>query len=224
MLQLKEILEKERERSTMEQCLVIHLFREGTFYRAYEWSAWLCLRYFTELKVTHRLLKGGKDIIFVGFPLTSLQRYTPEGASVVPLDDRDIEMTLPADVFSPVAECETLHDFKQYGFFDHKLRRFYYPFCSLQSFKSGHKTKVGGIFLEFMEKTDKNTCFNLEKTDKMCYFAQKKWTQGNQVLRPVCLWNWESLLIPHCLLLISPTCGSPGPSAVSAQTKWSWEA
>ena len=41
MSQLKEILEKERERSTMEQCSVIHLFREGTFYRAYEWSAWL---------------------------------------------------------------------------------------------------------------------------------------------------------------------------------------
>jgi retron-type reverse transcriptase len=66
------------------------------------------------------------------------------------------------------------HDFKQYGFFDHKLRRFYYPFCSHQSFKSGRKTKVGGIFLEFMEKTDKNTCFNLGKTDKMCCFCIEK--------------------------------------------------
>ena len=117
MSQLKEILQKEKERDSVEQCTLIHLFREGTFYRAYEWSAWLCLHYFTELKVTHRLLKGGEDIIFVGFPLTSLQRYTPEGASVVPLDDRGIEMTLPADVFSPVAECETLQanfaDWKQ---------------------------------------------------------------------------------------------------------------
>ena len=57
------------------------------------------------------------------------------------------------------------HDFKQYGFFDHKLRRFYYPFCSHQSYKSGRKTKVGGIFLEFMEKTDKMCCFCIEKTD-----------------------------------------------------------
>lgn len=67
MSQLKEILEKEKERGSLEQCAVIHLFREGTFYRAYEWSAWLCLRYFTELKVTHRMLKGGIDIIFDPF-------------------------------------------------------------------------------------------------------------------------------------------------------------
>ena len=54
MSQLKEILEKEKDRGSMGQCGVIHLFREGTFYRAYEWSAWLCVRYFAELKVTHR--------------------------------------------------------------------------------------------------------------------------------------------------------------------------
>ena len=41
MPQLKEILETERNRPTLEQCSVVHLFREGTFYRAYEWSAWL---------------------------------------------------------------------------------------------------------------------------------------------------------------------------------------
>jgi hypothetical protein len=41
MPQLKEILEKEGERSSLEQCTVIHLFRERMFYRAYEWSAWL---------------------------------------------------------------------------------------------------------------------------------------------------------------------------------------
>ena len=117
MSQLKEILQKEKERNNVDQCTVIHLFREGTFYRAYEWSAWLCLRYFTELKVTHRVLKGGEDIIFVGFPLTSLERYTPEGAAVLPLDDKGIEITLPADVFPPVADCETLQanftDWKQ---------------------------------------------------------------------------------------------------------------
>ncbi len=63
MSQLKEILEREKERGFLEQCGKMHLFREGTFYRAYEWSAWICQRYFTELKVTHRLLKGGEDIV-----------------------------------------------------------------------------------------------------------------------------------------------------------------
>ena len=84
----------------MEQCAAIHLFREGTFYRAYEWSAWLCVRYFTELKITHRLLKGGNDIVFVGFPLTSLDRYTPQGATVLPSGDKNVEMVLPADAFA----------------------------------------------------------------------------------------------------------------------------
>ncbi len=41
MSQLKEILEKDKERGSLEQCAVVHLFREGTFYRDYEWSGWL---------------------------------------------------------------------------------------------------------------------------------------------------------------------------------------
>ena len=108
MSQLKEILSIEQERSSLEQCAVIHLFREGTFYRAYEWSAWLCVRYFAELKVTHRLLKGGDDIVFVGFPLTSLDRYTPEGAEVFPSSDKSIEMTLPTEAFAPDVDIESL--------------------------------------------------------------------------------------------------------------------
>lgn len=116
MSQLKEILQKEKERDSVEQCMVIHLFREGTFYRAYEWSAWLCLHYFTELKVTHRLLKGGEDIIFVGFPLTSIDRYTPEGATVLPSGDKSLEMTLPAEVFAPDVDIESLRN----GFEDWK--------------------------------------------------------------------------------------------------------
>ena len=38
MPQLKEIIGKEKERVTTEQCATIYLFREGTFYRAYEWN------------------------------------------------------------------------------------------------------------------------------------------------------------------------------------------
>jgi hypothetical protein len=44
------------------------------------------------------MLKGGDDIVFVGFPLTSLDRYTPQGATVSPSDDKSIVMTLPTDV------------------------------------------------------------------------------------------------------------------------------
>ncbi len=41
-----EILEIERKRIDTGDFATIHLFVEGSFYRAYEWSAWLCLRYF----------------------------------------------------------------------------------------------------------------------------------------------------------------------------------
>ena len=45
MAQLKDILETEKLRADMAQCSRINLFKEGTFYRAYEWSAWLFTRY-----------------------------------------------------------------------------------------------------------------------------------------------------------------------------------
>ena len=39
MAQLKDILETEKLRTDMAQCLRVNLFKEGAFYRAYEWSA-----------------------------------------------------------------------------------------------------------------------------------------------------------------------------------------
>ena len=47
MAQIKEVLEIEYKREVKEDYLVIHLFEEGTFYRAYQLSAWLCHRYIT---------------------------------------------------------------------------------------------------------------------------------------------------------------------------------
>lgn len=110
MPHLKEILEKERLRDTEERFVEIHLFREGTFYRAYEWSAWLCVRYFTEMKVTHRVLKGGEDVVFVGFPLTSLERYTPKGAEVRVDGDECVGIVLPREVFRDGVDAESLQE------------------------------------------------------------------------------------------------------------------
>ena len=50
MAQIKEILEIENHRTN--DWTTIYLFAEGLFYRAYEWSAWLCCRYVNEFKVT----------------------------------------------------------------------------------------------------------------------------------------------------------------------------
>lgn len=53
MAKIKDVLEIESHRESIEQCRVINLFQEGTFYRAYEWSAWLCVRYIQQFKATN---------------------------------------------------------------------------------------------------------------------------------------------------------------------------
>ena len=53
MANIKDVLEIESHRESLEQCRVINLFQEGTFYRAYEWSAWLCVRYIQQFKATN---------------------------------------------------------------------------------------------------------------------------------------------------------------------------
>lgn len=52
MAKLSEILTAEKQRQDAAARLVIHLYQEGSFLRAYEWSAWLCCRYLNSFKVT----------------------------------------------------------------------------------------------------------------------------------------------------------------------------
>lgn len=78
MAKIKDILEIESQRASLEQCRFVNLFQEGTFYRAYEWSAWLCVRYIQQFKTTKRLFKNeDTSLVFVGFPITSLQKFIP---------------------------------------------------------------------------------------------------------------------------------------------------
>lgn len=78
---IKDILETEQSRPTAEDWLMIHLFQEGSFYRAYEVSAWLCHLHVGEFKVTHRHVRGiGQAIAFVGFPVSSLEKRKPDTA------------------------------------------------------------------------------------------------------------------------------------------------
>lgn len=78
MAKIKDVLEIESHRASLEQCRFVNLFQEGTFYRAYEWSAWLCVRYIQQFKTTKRLFKNeDTSLVFVGFPITSLQKFIP---------------------------------------------------------------------------------------------------------------------------------------------------
>ena len=97
-MQLKEILSIEENR-TEDSRGVIHLFQEGTFYRAYEWSAWLCHRYVHQFKVTHKLFRNiESSVLFVGFPVTSLPKYVQEGTSVFDVDEKCKDLELADDV------------------------------------------------------------------------------------------------------------------------------
>lgn len=107
MAQLKDILETERLRADMAQCLRINLFKEGTFYRAYEWSAWLCVRYVHEFKTTRRLMKNtDESMVFIGFPVTSLQKFF--GDDVAVNDDGSVSVSLRSDVFGEGSSADTL--------------------------------------------------------------------------------------------------------------------
>lgn len=99
MSQILDILSKENDRSTEESRAVIYLYQEGSFYRAYEWSAWLCHRFIKQFKVTHRKMKNiEQSVCFVGFPVTSLSRHTPEGADITQAGEKEFIVVLPANI------------------------------------------------------------------------------------------------------------------------------
>lgn len=97
-MQLKEILAIENDRTDVTRS-VIHLFQEGSFYRAYEWSAWLCHRYINQFKVTHKQFRGvDASVLFVGFPVTSLPKYAGDSVALVDVDEKLKDILLPENV------------------------------------------------------------------------------------------------------------------------------
>ena len=111
-MQLKEVFSKEQSRKEVVDYRTIYLIPEGTFYRAYEWSAWLCHRYVSQFKPTHRLLKNTEDsVVFVGFPMTSLERHIPNGATVTELEDKTIALVLVENIFGETTTEQLQTDF-----------------------------------------------------------------------------------------------------------------
>ena len=73
----KELIEQERHHVQTGQFREIHLHKEGTFLRAYDWSAWLCCRYLHEFKVNKRAFKGIEQPVayLITVPITSVIDY-----------------------------------------------------------------------------------------------------------------------------------------------------
>ncbi len=97
MAQIIQIVQAEKDRSDQTRN-VIHLYQEGSFYRAYNWSAWLCHRFIQQFKVTHKNIKGvDESVLFVGFPVTSFEKYFMD----YPCQDvaeKERDVTLPAEM------------------------------------------------------------------------------------------------------------------------------
>ncbi len=114
MAKLSEILTMEKERADDSALHVIHLYQEGSFLRAYEWSAWLCCRYLNDFKVTKRQIKGTDDCMtFIGFPQTSLEKYSSEGREIVSVDDKRIDVVLSDSVVRETLCQDDFDNWKQ---------------------------------------------------------------------------------------------------------------
>ena len=89
MAKLADILQQERERDTSNKWGIIHLYKTGSFYSAYEWSAWLIavITFNDEVRMqtkdrkpiaVTRIPMANSDETFcrVGFPLKSILSHT----------------------------------------------------------------------------------------------------------------------------------------------------
>ena len=102
-------LEYERIRQDADSWNKVVLHREGKFYRAYEWSAWIiktvvCTEAFQKERGDAKVLacnryknKNGEYVI-LGFPVESFSKYIPAYKDVMKMeegDDLTIEIEMP---------------------------------------------------------------------------------------------------------------------------------
>lgn len=98
-MKIEDIINLENNRKTKEQYGVLHLLKEGTFYHAYDWSAWLMTMFPMSDSVptpTVKKLKDGYMNVFVGFPVSSLGKYIPDGDEVqfTAITDTQLDVTV----------------------------------------------------------------------------------------------------------------------------------
>ena len=98
---LEDIQKLEQARQSKDKYGVIHLLREANFWRAYDWSAWLMTSYpmgeaNKPLNVSAKRAKNGYVSAWVGFPVSSLQKFVPEDkyVSFEPVSDTQIDVTI----------------------------------------------------------------------------------------------------------------------------------
>ena len=83
-MKIKEIYDFENNRQYTSDKYMIRFIREGTWWRAYEWSAYLAHNFPNGMDDSKRLfvtkkhyVELGKDLVVVGLQLKSFEKYLP---------------------------------------------------------------------------------------------------------------------------------------------------
>lgn len=102
MAQIKDILQEEQKNDGS----FIRLYAEGIFYKAYERSAWTACRVLHPFMVKKRAVrKVGQEVVSIGFPKTSLQKWAG-GRRVEDAVDDSVLMHLSEEECVPFDEKE----------------------------------------------------------------------------------------------------------------------
>ena len=109
---MKLIEIRQLEETREGQMNVVHLIKEGAFYHAYDWSAWLMSKFaIGEAKNKPMVVTASKlndDYInaFVGFPATSIGKYVPNSEIVEfrPVEDTQIDIVMKVDLGDATVE------------------------------------------------------------------------------------------------------------------------
>ena len=108
MANLTKVFQDEWNRHNPADWSKIHLFKMGTFWRAYEWSAWLisCVTFNKEAQQkTHnktpihvtRMMRTdveNETYCFVGFPLKSVEKFIPVRTNYESISDTHVVITI----------------------------------------------------------------------------------------------------------------------------------
>lgn len=95
MTDLKKAIEKEKKRDTVELARMIYFYKEGSFMRAYNWSAWLWCKHIKEFKPIHSKTKQvDEPVIQIGCPVASVSKHLPDDAICIFNEDGSAVVTL----------------------------------------------------------------------------------------------------------------------------------
>ena len=108
MAKIAEILATERDRKESASFNVVHMYKTGQFYTAYDWSAWIisvisytdAVRMQTKdrhpLQVTRiKLATSDETFCKVGFPFKSIEKFCPARQNFEGADNEHITFTIP---------------------------------------------------------------------------------------------------------------------------------